>query len=168
MNLQEFKNCLEEFTQEKQQELENIISQYHNIFILGNGGSNAIASHMAEDYTKMLGKRAQAFGDAATLTCYANDYGWSQAYTKFLEHYLLPDSLVILMSSSGRSENILHAAQYASEHARIVTLSGFSPDNPLRTQFTSRSLVHYYVPSKDYGIVELMHNLILHSVIVCE
>lgn len=167
MNLQEFKHCLEKFTPDDQKNLAEILSRYKNLQILGNGGSNAIASHMAEDYTKMLGKRAQSFSDAAMLTCYANDYGWPHAYRMYLEHFMLPDSLVILISSSGQSENILNAAEYASQHAQIITLSGFRSDNALKTRYSDRSLAHYYVASHDYGIVELMHNLILHSVISC-
>lgn len=167
MNLQEFKHCLNLFTDAEQQQLTNIISYYTNIIILGNGGSSAVASHIAEDYTKMLGKRCTTFSDSARLTCYANDYGWEQAYKMYLEHFLLPKSLVILISSSGKSKNILNAADYAMQHADIITMSGFEHDNPLRTNYKSKSLMHFYVPSKDYGIVELMHNLILHSVIKC-
>lgn len=168
MNLQEFKNCLNGFTTEEQNKFSEIISKHHNIMILGNGGSSAVASHIAEDYTKMLGKRAMAFGDAPMLSCYANDYGWENAYKMYVEHFLLPDSLLILISSSGKSKNILNAAEYSIGKANLITLSGFESNNPLRTEYADKSLMHFYVPSKDYGIVELIHNLILHSVISCE
>lgn len=165
MNLQEFKDCLNLITEEKQNQLKSIIGNYHNIMILGNGGSNAVSSHVAEDYTKTLGKRAMAFSDAATLSCYANDYGWENAYKMYATHYLLPDSLLILISSSGKSKNILNTAEYAAGNYPMITLSGFDPTNTLKTNFEKHSLMHFYVPSNDYGIVEIMHNLILHSVI---
>lgn len=168
MNLQEYKNCLNNFTEEQQSHLDKIISKHKNIMILGNGGSSAIASHIAEDYTKMLGKRAVAFGDAPMLSCYANDYGWENAYKMYIEHFLLPDSLVILISSSGKSKNILNAAEYVVGKANLITMSGFDLNNPLRINYADKSLMHFYVPSNDYGIVELLHNLILHSVIKCE
>lgn len=168
MNLQEFKNCLNLFTNVEQQQLIDIISKHNDIIILGNGGSSAVASHISEDYTKMLGKRATTFSDPARLTCYANDYGWENAYKMYLEHFLLPKSLVILISSSGKSKNILNAADYVIDKADLITLSGFDNDNPLKTMYGKKSLMHFYIPSKDYGIVELLHNLILHSVIKCE
>lgn len=168
MNLQEFKDCLNLFTDLEQQKLIDIISKHNDIIILGNGGSSAVASHIAEDYTKMLGKRAITFSDSARLTCYANDYGWEKAYKMYLKHFLLPNSLVILISSSGKSKNILNAADYVIDKANLITLSGFDSNNPLKTIYGEKSLMHFYVPSKDYGIVELLHNLILHSVIKCD
>ncbi len=168
MNLQEFKKCLDGFTEKEQSDLDKIIKAHQNIFILGNGGSSAVASHIAEDYTKMLGKRAVTFSDSSMLSCYANDYGWDNAYKMFLEHFLIPESLVITISSSGRSKNILNATEYALSKAKVITMSGFEHDNPLRLSYGSQSLMHFYVPSKDYGIVELLHNLILHSVIECQ
>lgn len=167
MNLQEFKKCLDLFSTKEQDYLKTIIDAHHNIIILGNGGSSAVASHISEDYTKMLGKRAMTFSDSSMLSCYANDYGWENAYKMFLEHFLLPNSLVITISSSGKSKNILNATEYALTKAKVITMSGFEPNNPLRLFYGSQSLMHFYIPSKDYGIVELMHNLILHSVIKC-
>lgn len=168
MNLQEFKSCLNGFTPAQQSKLTEIVSRHTNIIILGNGGSSAVASHIAEDYTKMLGKRATTFSDSARLTCYANDYGWENAYKMYLQHFLLSESLVILISSSGKSKNVLNAADYVVDKSSLITMSGFDNDNPLKTLFADKSLMHFYVPSKDYGIVEIMHNLILHSVIKCE
>lgn len=166
MNLQEFKNCVNTFTESDQQYYKKIIDCHRNIIILGNGGSNAVASHIAQDYTKMLGKRAISFTDPSMLTCYANDYGYENAFKMFLEHFLQPDTLVITISSSGKSPNILNATEYAlASKSDVITMSGFNEDNPLRSLYGNKSLMHFYVPSKDYGIVELTHNLILHSVI---
>lgn len=168
MNLQEFKNCLNQFTTDEQRQLNGIIEKHEHIVILGNGGSSAVASHIAEDYTKMLNKKAITFSDSARLSCYANDYGWEHAYKMFLEHFMLPNSLVILISSSGKSQNILNCANYVSiKNNKMITMSGFSENNPLKTDYANHSEMHFYVKSNDYGIVELVHNLILHSIISC-
>jgi D-sedoheptulose 7-phosphate isomerase len=136
-----------------------------NIIILGNGGSNAISCHIAQDYTKALGVKSLAFGDTSRMSCYANDYGWENAYVKFLEHFANDDTLVILISSSGNSQNILNAAQYCITKHKMITLSGFDHLNKLKTVYGPHSLLHFYIPATDYGIVEIAHEFILHSVI---
>lgn len=166
MNLLEYKNCLNSLNQIDLDRFKDIVTQSRHIVLLGNGGSNAITCHIAQDYTKALKKKAICFGDSSRLTCYANDYGWDMAYAKFLEEFCEPDSLVILISSSGNSQNILNCAQYCEDNKlNMVTLSGFYSDNKLRTQYNDSSLVHFYVESLDYGVVECLHELILHSVI---
>jgi len=166
MNLQELKQCLEGIDTTQLYCLGVTVHQHKHIILLGNGGSNAITGHVAQDYTKALGKKAICFCDSSRLTCYANDYGWEHAYAKFLEQFAEPESLVILISSSGNSQNILNAAQYCADNKiHMVTLSGFESDNKLRTLYKNHSLAHFYVPSKDYGIVEYLHGIILHSVI---
>ena len=164
MNLQKFKECLDTINENDLNTLANIIKNARHIILLGNGGSNAISCHIAQDYTKALGKKALCFGDSSRLTCYANDYGWDLAYKKFLEQFAEEDTVVVLMSSSGNSQNILNCAEYCVGKHQMVTLSGFSPHNLLKTHYGTKSL-HFYVPSNDYGIVECLHELILHSVI---
>lgn len=136
------------------------------ILIMGNGGSNAISAHMAEDYTKALGKRATAFTDGARLTCYANDYGYEFAFAQFLKEFSTNTSLVILISSSGNSVNILRCAEHcATSNTNFVILTGFNPENRLRKEYSSKAVLDFWVDSKDYGIVECLHEIILHSVI---
>ena len=60
-----------------------------DIIILGNGGSNAVASHISQDYVKFHGKRSIVFSDPSMLTCFINDFGMDNAYVKFLEAYSL-------------------------------------------------------------------------------
>ena len=69
-----------------------ILRNTSEIIILGNGGSNAISAHMAEDYTKALKKKAIAFTDAARLTCYANDYGYENAFSQYLSEFSTTNS----------------------------------------------------------------------------
>lgn len=137
-----------------------------SIILIGNGGSNAIASHMAEDYTKALGKRAICFSDGARMSCYANDYGYENAFSQFVKEFSDPDSLVILISSSGNSKNIVNCAQYCSENSiPYALLTGFESGNSIRSSYASGAIHDFWVDSKDYGIVECMHEIILHSVI---
>lgn len=166
MDLMCYKKCLNEIPKDKLEYLNSIILKYQKIIILGNGGSNAISCHIAEDYTKVLGKRALSFGDSARMSCYANDYGWNDAYAKYIEHFADSDTLVILISSSGNSQNIINAASYCENNKiEMVTMSGFSEDNKLKFCFEKHSLLHFWIDSKDYGIVECLHELILHSVL---
>lgn len=136
------------------------------ILIMGNGGSNAISAHIAEDYTKALGKRATAFTDGARLTCYANDYGYEFAFAQFVKEFSTNKSLVILISSSGNSSNILRCAEHCvASNTPFIVLTGFNPENRLRKEYGSKALLEFWVDSKDYGVVECLHEIILHSVI---
>lgn len=167
MILTSYKECLDKISESKLKSLKTIINDYHNIIILGNGGSNAISCHIAEDYTKTLGKKALCFGDSARLSCYANDYGWDMAYVKFLEHMQVDTNyLVILISSSGNSINILNCALYCSHNnIPMITLSGFGDSNKLNSLYSNVSKLSFCIDSTDYGTVECIHELILHSVI---
>ncbi|MAH44029.1 hypothetical protein CL614_10005 [archaeon] len=145
-------------------ELEKIIGHHRKIIIIGNGGSNAVASHIAQDYTKMLDKEAISFSDPSRLTCYINDYGRDQAYVEFLKDFVDKETLVILISSSGNSMNIFNCAVYCeSLNIPMILLSGFDKDNKLNS-FNGGKL-KYWVNSHDYGVVESSHLIFLHSIL---
>jgi D-sedoheptulose 7-phosphate isomerase len=132
------------------------------MMFIGNGGSSAIASHMSEDFSKAAGIRALSFNDAPTLTCLGNDYGYEHVFEKQIEWFARKGDVLIAISSSGRSPNILKgvaAAQAAG--AEVVTLSGFEPDNPLR----ATGDINFYLPSKQYGFVEAGHLALLSAVV---
>lgn len=133
------------------------------LFFIGNGGSAAIASHMAVDWTKNGNIRSLALNDLATLTCFGNDFGFDRVFEKQLEYQATEHDGVVVISSSGRSLNIVGAAQKAREIgcAMIITLTGMNPNNRLR----QLGDVNFYVPAADYGIVECSHLQILHSMI---
>lgn len=144
---------------------ELILNAKHNIIILGNGGSNAIASHMAEDYSKMLQKPTLSFSDSARLTCYANDYGYENAFVQYLKEFSQEESLVILISSSGNSKNIKNCAEYCVNNKRkFILLTGFDKNNSIK-MFSDKAELEFWVDSTDYGIVESIHEIILHSII---
>ncbi len=140
----------------------------HSEFILiGNGGSNSTASHIAQDMTTRAGKRAFAFSDSAMLSCLVNDFGVENAYAKFLEHYSGPRTFVILISSSGESRNIVEAVRWCqSNEIHYGVLTGFSELNTVRAMSTD-AVFNYYVPTNSYGVAECLHQIFLHSIVEC-
>ena len=134
----------------------------NTIHFVGNGGSAAIASHMANDFSKNGGMRARAHNDASALTCLANDYSYDEVFARQLAMHARPGDLVIAISSSGRSANILNAVGAAREAGcRIVTLSGFGADNPLR----ATGDLNAWVPAAEYGFVEIAHLALCHAIV---
>ncbi|NEW86421.1 SIS domain-containing protein [Rhodopseudomonas sp. WA056] len=132
------------------------------LMFIGNGGSAAIASHMATDYSKNGGMRALCLNDGAMLTCLGNDYGYEQVFAKQIELFAQEGDLLIAISSSGRSPNILNAVAAARVRGcRVITLSGFSADNPLRREGD----INFYLASDQYGFVELGHLTICHAIL---
>lgn len=149
-------------------QLENLVLENDCIIILGNGGSSSIASHISQDYTKILKKRSFTMSDASRLTCYTNDYGYNKAYVKFLEEFIDNNkkTLLILISSSGNSENIIECANWAKDQDQIsiITLTGFDTNNRLKNMNIPNRKINYWLDSNSYGIVECVHMIFLHSI----
>jgi len=135
------------------------------IIILGNGGSNSVASHISQDYMKFHRKKVSILSDPSMLTMLTNDFGYENAYQKFLEYYVEKNTLVIIISSGGESKNMLNAQEWCEKNkVSYGVLSGFKSDNTLRTNATN-ALWNYYINSTDYGVVECVHQIFLHGVI---
>ena len=140
----------------------NIKSSKKSVFFIGNGGSSAIASHMTADFMKNGGIRTASLYNSAVTTCLSNDYGYRYVFSKQLEYLTQDGDMLVAVSSSGKSENIIIAAcTAASLNACIVTFTGFLEDNRLR----SMGDLNVYVPVGHYGIVESVHNLILQQAV---
>lgn len=134
----------------------------HKVIFIGNGGSAAISSHMAIDFWKNGKMKAVSFNDGAQLTCIGNDYGYKYVFEKPIEMFAESGDVLIAISSSGKSENILLAVQTAKlKGCEIITMSGFDDNNPL----SSMGILNYYVPSKSYGPVEVIHLSICHCIL---
>jgi D-sedoheptulose 7-phosphate isomerase len=132
------------------------------LMFIGNGGSAAIASHMAIDYSKNGGVRSVSFNDAVALTCIANDLGYENVFSKQIEIHASGCDVLVAVSSSGRSPNIIAACAAARTlGCAIVTFSGFDEENPLR----ARGDINFYVNSHEYGFVEIAHLTLLHAVL---
>ncbi|NRA90736.1 MAG: SIS domain-containing protein [Simkaniaceae bacterium] len=132
------------------------------VFVIGNGGSAGIASHFAIDLLNALKIPAQTLYDSNAVTCISNDYGYEYVFSNPLELLLKPNDLLVCISSSGQSENILKGALVAkSKDIPVITLSGFEPHNSLR----SLGDLNLYLPIVDYGLVEMGHFFLLHTII---
>jgi D-sedoheptulose 7-phosphate isomerase len=134
----------------------------NKLMVIGNGGSAAIASHLATDYTKNGGIRTQAFNDGSMLTCLGNDLGYENVFAKQVAMFAQRQDLLIAISSSGKSPNILAAVEAArATGCAVATFSGFDPNNPLR----GTGDVNFYVASHQYGFVEILHLALCHAVL---
>lgn len=132
------------------------------VFFIGNGGSAAIASHMAVDFWKNGRMKAMAFNDSSLLTCISNDFGYEKVFAKPIQLFASRNDILFAISSSGKSENILQAVKMAkAKGLNVITLSGFKEDNPLR----SLGIYNFYVPANEYGFVEVAHQYICHFIL---
>ena len=137
-------------------------SSGNKVMFVGNGASASHASHMAADFSKNGRIRSIAFNDAAALTCYANDYSYEEVFSKQIEIHGQAGDILVAISSSGESENIVLAARAARKiGASVITLSGFDAGNRLR----KLGDLNAWVPSPDYGFVEIAHLGIIHSIV---
>jgi D-sedoheptulose 7-phosphate isomerase len=140
----------------------NVKSTGKKIIVVGNGGSAAMASHVAVDLTKAAGCRAITFNEADLLTCFANDYGYENWVEKALNFYADKGDVVILISSSGTSKNIVNGANWAKQNGlSVITLSGFNSDNPLK----KIGDINLWVDSKGYNIIEMAHHIWLVAMV---
>ena len=130
------------------------------IFV-GNGGSAAMASHFAVDFTKTANIRAINFNEADLITCFANDYGYENWVEKALEAYADKGDVIVLISSSGKSPNMVNGCKWAVKNGfNLATVTGFASTNPMRTM----GKVNLWVDSTAYNIVENTHLIWLLSV----
>jgi D-sedoheptulose 7-phosphate isomerase len=134
----------------------------NKVVLIGNGGSAAVASHHAIEFLKNGGIRATALNDSAALTCLSNDFGYANVFSEQLKVLGVADDLLIAISSSGQSVNILKAVETARANGmKVATLSGFQPDNLLR----GRGDVNFYVNSNQYGFVEVAHHALIQAIL---
>lgn len=136
--------------------------QGSNVYLIGNGGSAAIASHVANDFCNVAHLRAEAMLDHAVLTCFANDYGYDKVYSEQLRRVARSGDVLVAISSSGNSENIVAAAgEMHARGGRVVTLTGFRGDNRLRSQGEA----NFWLDAEHYGLVEVGHLFMLHHLV---
>jgi len=165
-----YKKVLEEFLEDSENKtalkqtvelLKNTKNTNKVIYLIGNGGSSAVAEHMAIDFTKNAGLRALAISGSPMLTTFSNDFGYEKIFQKAIEHFGNEGDVLIAISSSGTSKNIINACQAAkARNMEVVTFSGFNEDNPLKEEGN----FNFWVNSKAFGYVELIHNLLIHYI----
>ena len=132
------------------------------VFIFGNGGSAAIASHVSVDFTKNVKVKAINFNEADLITCFSNDYGYENWISKAIELYANKGDVVILISSSGKSKNMLNACKASKKKkiSSVITLTGNKKNNPL----SKLGDINLWVDSKIYNHIENTHQIWLLSI----
>lgn len=134
----------------------------HKIMFIGNGASAAISSHMSTDFWKNGCIKAVAFNDPSLLTCVSNDFGYKHVFEKPIEMFGDKGDVLLAISSSGKSENILRGVRSARLNGcAVITLSGFKKNNPLSLSGD----FNFYVPLSLYGPVEIAHHSICHCLV---
>ena len=134
----------------------------HTVFIVGNGGSAGISSQVAYEFTHSRSVRALNFDDGSTLTGISATYGYQEVFARQITVHGRRGDQLIAISSSGESPNILNAVAAARENSLdVLTMSGFKADNPLR----QLGDLNFYVPSGDYGFVEVSHLALCHAIL---
>ena len=133
------------------------------IIICGNGGSAAIASHVSVDLTKNANIRSVNFNESDLITCFANDYGYERWVEKAVDYYADSKDVLILISSSGKSPNMINAAKAARNKkvSKIITFTGHNKDNPL----SKLGDINFWINSKAYNFVENTHQVWLLTIV---
>ena len=143
--------------------LMGVKAQSKKVGIIGNGGSAAIACHISQDMINKLGIASFVLTDAALITCIGNDFGYENVFSKSLDVMLNEDDLLIAISDSGESKNILNAVQVAKKNnCKIMTLSAFKNNNTLFMQSVD---VAFHIKTENYGLAEISHLTILHALV---
>ena len=139
----------------------NTSKKKNKILIFGNGGSAAIASHVSVDLTKNAKIRAVNFNESDLITCFSNDYGYERWIEKAVDFYADKNDTLILISSSGKSMNMINACKAAKrKKIKVISLTGHTKNNPL-SKISDLSL---WVNSKAYNFVENTHQIWLLTV----
>lgn len=129
------------------------------IFFIGNGASSAMASHMSADMSKNGDTKSMTFSDFSLLTAVSNDINYEHSYAVPLKRFSTEGDMLITISSSGNSPNIIKAIEIAKEKKlKVVTLSGMKKDNKSRKYGD----LNFYIPLNEYGLVEAAHQALLH------
>ena len=132
------------------------------VFIVGNGGSSSIASHVSVDFAKVANIQSETFNNANLITTFANDYGHDNWICEAIKAYLQKNDMLILISSSGTSPNMVNGARKSqSMNLHTITCSGFKNDNPLR----GLGEINLWVNSTDYNVVETVHQTWLLAIV---
>ena len=131
------------------------------VMIFGNGGSAAIASHVSVDLTKNAGIRSVNYNEADLITCFSNDFGYSRWIEKAIEFYGKSSDILVLISSSGRSQNMINACKAAKrKKINVISFTGHLKNNPL-SRITQLSL---WIDSRAYNFIENTHQIWLLTV----
>jgi D-sedoheptulose 7-phosphate isomerase len=166
--------AIAELPEDKIQDMVDTLKSAHvegrQVFLLGNGGSAATASHVAEDLQKGVkeytGKRfkVMALTDATPLICaWANDSGYDCIFAEQIDSFAEPGDIVIAISGSGNSPNVIKAVEKANAMGMVtIGWSGFAGGK--LAQIAQKSIV---VPSDNMQRIEDVHMVLGHLLMTC-
>lgn len=145
--------------------IKNIKKKNKKIIIIGNGGSAAIANHAVVDFLKITKTKSINFNNSSLITCFANDFGHDNWMKEAVNYYGDKGDLLIAISSSGMSKNIINACKMANKKKfeSIITLTGFSKENKVK----KLGNINFWVESKVYNFIENIHQIIILSMVDC-
>ena len=129
-------------------------------FFCGNGASATMSEHMSHDWFQNAKMNTYTCSETAHITAISNDVSYEEVFSYRIERVLSEKDILVTISSSGNSPNIVKALEAAREKgAFCITLSGMKEDNKSRTLGD----LNFYVPLQYYGLVESAHAVILHA-----
>ncbi len=137
----------------------NVLKTRRTVYLIGNGASASMASHFAADLAKNAGLKTHTFSDLSLITAVANDISYEAVFREPLRRCAEEGDLLVAISSSGMSPNIIAGVKEALVHGmHVVTLSAKASDNTLRRL----GRLNFFVPVMTYGLAETAHAAILH------
>ncbi len=145
--------------------LEETREKGSNIYVFGNGGSAATASHMENDFNKGVSEKLEKKyrfqcinANMATIMAIANDNGYARVFEQQLENKLSKDDVIIAISGSGNSENVIRAVKYAKEQGcKVIGMTGYSGGELMKL-----SDISLHVPLDNMQITEDVHIIFNH------
>ena len=133
-----------------------INSNNGKLIFIGNGASASLSSHAATDFTKQAKIKSIAFNDHNLITALSNDYGYQNWVAKAIEFYSAPNDMILFISVSGESSNLIEGINFANERSlTTASLTGSRKTNSLKL----KSKYSLWVNSKAYNIVESIHTI---------
>ncbi len=142
--------------------IKNKIKSDNKIYLVGNGGSASISSHISVDFVKCAKVKSETFNNSNLITCFANDYGHDNWVKEAIKAYCSKNDLIIIISSSGKSTNMVNAAKFCNENNYdLITFTGFNKNNDV----SKLGKINFHINSHEYNYVEMTHHIILVSIV---
>ena len=148
-----------------QNEYQEQVGSGRRVFIIGNGGSCAIAEHISTDLIKRCNVKALTLSNNSLLTALTNDYGQDNIFAEWMNmNQFGKTDFLVAISSSGKSRNILRALEFAATwSASTLSIFGMNGKNIFPQYNENHNYIH--IDSHNYGIIELVSEIILHGIV---
>ncbi len=139
------------------------LKKVNKIHVFGNGGSASIASHFSMDLTNNTHTKCLNYNDPGIITCYANDFKFENWISRVIKKYGSRNDILILISSSGKSKNMINGLKAARKKnfSKIISFTGFNEKNYLN----SNSDINFWIDSKKYNLIENVHQFYLLAIV---